>query len=335
MMLRMLLLLAVLLAAPISSASAAPTVGISDNRPAMLADPLFKRLGTKQVRLVVSYNAVSAGRRGDDEISSRVAPYLAAAAKRGIDVHVAFEHARGDAQVCEDNRRPPQCRLPSVAAYKAEVTKFLRTFETVDSITAWNESNHSTQPTYRDPKRTGKFARAAEQACRAVGRKCTVVALDILDSANDPEAKDLNYSRTVRFVRKARAAYGGTPKVCGIHNYADVNRFRTDGTRTVSKALRCKKIWLTETGGLFNFASFWSKETKRVGKCSTAAACQAKAVKYLFAKTIKAAKNIERVYVYNFYAGDDGRFDAGIVDGMGDKPGGKPRPAYRIVKRHI
>lgn len=334
-MIRFLLLVAVAVMAPAAAASAAPVVGISDNRPAMLDDPLFKRLGAERVRLVVSYNAVTAGRKGDDELSSRVAPYLAAAAERGIDVHVAFEHARGDAQVCEDTRKPPQCRLPSVAAYRAEVTKFLRTFKTVRSITAWNESNHSTQPTYRDPKRTGKFARAAEQACRAVGRKCTVVALDILDSANDPEARKLNFSRTVRFVKKARKAYGGTPKVCGIHNYADVNRFRTDGTRTVSKALRCKSIWLTETGGLFDFASFWSKETKRAGRCSSSAACQVKAVKYLFAKTIKAARNIDRVYVYNFYAGDDGRFDAGIVDGVGDEPGGKPRPAYRVVKRHI
>ncbi len=332
---RVLILAAALFAATASLASAAPSVGISDNRPAMLDDPLFKRLGVKQVRLVVSYNAVSAGKRGDDELSSRVAPYLAAAAKRGIDVHVAFEHARGDAQVCEDNRKPAQCRLPSVAAYKAEVTKFLRTFKSVKSITAWNESNHSTQPTYRDPKRTGRFARAAEAACKTVGRKCSVVAFDILDSANDPEAEDLDFSRTVKFVKKARAAYGGTPKVCGIHNYADVNRFRTDGTRTVSKALRCKSIWLTETGGLFNFASFWSKPTKAVGNCSTAPACQAKALKYLFAKTIKAAKNIDRVYVYNFYAGDDGRFDAGIVDGVGDEPGGKARPAYKIVKKHI
>ena len=331
---RALILAAALLAAPVS-ATAAPVVGISDNRPAMLDDPLFKRLGAKQVRLVVSYNAVSAGRRGDDELSSRVAPYLAAAARRGVDVHVAFEHARGDAQVCENNRRPPQCRLPSVAAYRSEVTKFLRTFKSVKSITAWNESNHSTQPTFRDPKRTGKFARAAEAACKKVRRKCTVVALDILDSANDPEADDLDYSRTTGFVRKARAAYGGTPKVCGIHNYADVNRFRTDGTKTVAKALRCKSIWLTETGGLFNFASFWSKPTKAVGKCSTAPACQVKALKYLFARTIKAAKHIDRVYVYNFYAGDDGRFDAGIVDGVGDRPGGKARPAYAIVKKHI
>ena len=318
-----------------AAASAKPVVGISDNRPAMLADPLFKQLGTKKTRLVVSYNAVEAGRRGDDELASRVAPYLAAADAQGVEVHVAFEHARGDAQECEDTPKASQCRLPSVAHYRSQVTAFLRQFPTVDSITAWNEANHNTQPTYRDPKRAGKFARAAEDACRKVGRRCTVVTMDVLDAASNPTAtRNLDYSRTVRFIKKLRKAYGKRPKVCGIHNYADVNRFRTSGTRTLARAMKCKQIWLTETGGFWSFASFWTKPTKRVGNCTSNADCQVKAMKFLFAKTVKAARNIRRVYVYNFYSGDDGRFDAGIVEGSGETPDGKKRPAYRIVKKH-
>ncbi len=195
---RVLILAAALFAAPASlrpppRASASPTTV-----PPCWTTRCSSASASKQVRLVVSYNAVSAGKRGDDELSSRVAPYLAAAAKRGIDVHVAFEHARGDAQVCEDNRKPAQCRLPSVAAYKAEVTKFLRTFKSVKSITAWNESNHSTQPTYRDPKRTGEVRARRRGRVQDGRRKCTVVAFDILDSANDPEAEDLDFSRTVK-----------------------------------------------------------------------------------------------------------------------------------------
>jgi hypothetical protein len=330
-----ILVLLTALVAPVG-ASATPVVGISDNRPAMLADPLFKQLGAKQVRLVVSYNAISAGRRGDDEIAARVAPYIAAAKAQGVDVHVAFEHARGDAQGCEDTPKASQCRLPSVAAYRTEVTKFLKQFPTIDSITAWNEANHNTQPTYKDPKRAGKYALAAEQACKSVGRKCTVVTMDLLDAASNPEdTENLDYGRTVRYVKKLRAAYGKKPKVCGIHNYADVNRFRTSGTRTLAKAMRCKSIWLTETGGFWKFASFWSKPTKAVGKCTSNADCQVTAIKYLFAKTVHAAKHIDRVYIYNFYSGDDGRFDAGIVKGTGDRPTGKKRPAYAIVKKHI
>lgn len=324
-------LLAVL-ALPAAS-PAAYSVGISDNSPSIFADPLFRGLQTEHTRLVVSYDAVAAGERGDDELSARVAPYLEAAAAQGIDVHVAFQHARGDHEECKKSRKPAQCRLPSVAQYRSHVRRFLERFPTVDSLTAWNESNHSSQPTFRDPRRAGKFARAAEQACRSVGRRCTVVTMDILDSASNPTAtRKLDYSRTVRFIRKVRKAYGKRPKVCGIHNYADVNRFRTAGTRTLARAMKCKRIWLTETGGLYDFASFWTKPTKRVGRCSTAARCQVKAMKYLFRKTVKAARNIDRVYVYRFYSGTDG-FDAGIVEGSGETPTGRKRPAYRIVKR--
>lgn len=319
-----------------ATASAKPVVGISDNRPTMFGDPLFEQLGAKKVRLVVSYNAMGAAKRGDNEISDRVEPYLTSAQERGIEVHVAFEHARGEALACDRTPKASQCRLPSVKAYQSEVTKFLKRFPTVKSITAWNESNHNTQPTFDNPKRAGQFAKAAEAACRAANRRCTVVALDVLDSASNPtDTRNLDYSRTVKFIKTARKAYGKRPKVCGIHNYADVNRFRTTGTRTLAKAMRCKSVWLTETGGLFDFASFWTKPTKRVGKCSTAAKCQVAAMKQLFSKTVKAAKNIDRVYVYNFYAGDDGRFDAGIVAGSGETPTGKKRPAYNVVAKQI
>jgi hypothetical protein len=324
------------LAAPAAAGAAKPVVGISDNRPAMLADPLFEQLGTKKTRLVVSYNAVEAGANGDDELSARVAPYLAAAEAQGIEVHVAFEHARGDAQECEDTPRASQCRLPTVAKYRQQVTRFLERFPTVNSITAWNEANHNTQPTSKDPRRAGQFARAAEEACKAVGRRCTVVTMDVLDAASNPEdTRNLDYSRTVRFIKQLKKGYGKRPEVCGIHNYADVNRFRTSGTRTLAKAMKCKEVWLTETGGFWKFASFWTKPTKRVGRCTTNADCQVKAMKYLFAKTIKAAPNIRRVYVYNFYSGNDGRFDAGIVKGSGETPNGRKRPAYAVVKKHI
>ena len=328
-----LALLAVLIAP--AAAPGKARVGISDNSPSIFADPLFDALGTKHTRLVVSYNAVAAGENGDDELSARVAPYLTAAEAQGIEVHVAFEHARGDAHECADTPKASQCRLPTVAQYRSQVTKFLKRFPTVDSITAWNESNHNTQPTYRDPKRAGKFARAAEQACKSAGRKCDVVTMDILDAASNPtDTKNLDYSRTVRFIKKLRSAYGKKPAICGIHNYADVNRFRTSGTKTLAKAMRCKRLWLTETGGLYDFASFWTKPTKRVGKCSTAASCQVKAMKFLFNKTMRAVATIDRVYVYRFYSGEDG-FDAGIVKGSGDTPNGKKRPAYDVVKKHI
>lgn len=332
-----LCLLAAALAAP-ASATAKPSVGISDNRPAMFGDPLFTALGVKQVRIVVSYNAVTAGQRGDDEISGKVGPYIRTADALGIEPLIAFEHARGNAaEVCNKarNRRKPQCRLPSVASYKTEITKFMTQFPTVDTVTPWNESNHYTQATYRNPKRAAQFARTVEQVCRELSRTCTVPTMDILDSGENQTARRPTFKATSKYVKRLRSAYGGKPAVCGLHNYGDVNRFRTTGTRALIKAMNCKRYWLTETGGLYDFASFWTKSTKKVGKCRTSSGCQVKATKYLFNKTLKASKRIDRVYIYNWFGGSEPRFDAGIVRGGGDTPTSKKRPAYDVIKRYL
>jgi hypothetical protein len=325
-----LLVLILTLALP-GAASARLVVGVSDNHPAMLGDPLFQQLGAKHVRLVVSWDAMAARAKGDNEITDRVEPYVAAADAAGAEVMVAFEHHRGAPVNCATSRQP-QCRLPSVAAYRRQVAKFVKAFPQVRYVTAWNEANHKAQPTFDNPRRAGQYARAAESVCRAAGT-CRVVAMDLLDSANDPKAptRRLRYTRTTSYIKKLRRAYGKRPAICGIHNYADVNRFRTAGTKALARAMRCRSIWLTETGGINHFASFWNRSMRRQAHCSSATACQAKALRYLFARTVKAARNIDRAYVYAFYSGTDREHDYGIVKGDGDAPGGRKRPGYRVV----
>ncbi len=332
-----LILLALAVLALPAAASAKPILGVSDNRSTMLSDPLFSALGVRQVRVVVSYNAVSAGEKGDDELSSRVAPYISSAVDLGIDPLVAFEHSRGNAAVvCAHGKGGSKavCKLPSVAAYKAEITKFLTLFPSVHTITPWNEENHFSQATYRDPKRAAGFAKAAEQVCKSLGRHCTIPTMDILDSASNTKSSHPRYTSTVKYVKRLRSAYGKQPAVCGIHNYADVNRFRTSGTKALTKAMRCKSYWLTETGGDYRFGSFWSKATKKVGRCKTSAGCQKKAMQFLFKRVVKVTSKIKRVYIYNWFGGSEPRFDAGIVKGSGKTPSSKARPAYGVVKAH-
>src|SRR3712207_5104179 len=105
------LLLARALAAP-AAAPAQLIAGGYDNRPAMLADPLFAELGAKRVRLVVSWDAMAAQARGDNEITDRVAPYIAAADAKGVEVMVAVDHTRGSAGNCASSTKGT-CRLPS------------------------------------------------------------------------------------------------------------------------------------------------------------------------------------------------------------------------------
>jgi hypothetical protein len=318
-----------------ATAPAAPLVGISENNAPMFADPNFTRLDVSTTRLVVAYNTVAAAARGDTELNDRVIPYLDAARAQGVEVLVAFEHARGAAEICNQrkNRRLSQCRLPSAREYEAQLRAFLTLRPDVHTFAPWNEANHFTQPTSRNPKAAARFTDIATRVCRDLRRKCTIMAADVLDAANNTASRNPSYTSTERWIRSFRRALKSKRTVCGIHNYSDVNRFRTSGVRAIKRALGCRSYWLTETGGLFDFGSFWTKSTKRVGKCRTAAACQVKALQFLF-RNFRRDKTIKRIYIYTWYGGDQPRFDAGIVRGA---PGGPTtrRPAYKIVAKYL
>lgn len=306
----LLLVLAVPAAAP---AAAGPQVGISENQPQMFSDPNFAGLGAKKVRLVTAWNVLT--RAGDDE-RNRVDEYLKAAQARGIEVLVTFEHARGAADVCNvkaNQTTLPQCQLPSVADYEANFKLFRATYPWVRTYAPWNEINHFTQPTARDPKRAAEFTNVAARNCAG----CTVVVADILDQADSAKAKKPKFKSTTRYIKAFRKGLKVPRKVCGIHNYSDTNRFRTTGTKAIVKALGCKQIWLTETGGIAAFGSF-KFDLKR----------QLKATKYMFTSARKI-KQIKRLYVYTYFGGHTPRFDAGLVAATG------LRPAYAEVKKRM
>lgn len=310
-----LFVLVALLALP-AAASAKPKVGISENNPQMFADPNFQALGVKYTRLVMSWNAFDAQRNGDNEITVRIEPYLYAARAAGIDVLIAIEHARGAAEVCKTRRTLPQCRLPSDADYEQNIRELFAKFPWVKTIAPWNEANHFTQPTSRNPKAAARFTKVVERVCPT----CDVITVDVLDQADSAKAKKPTFKSTTRWIKTFKKAYGKKPKLCGIHNYSDTNRFRDTGTRTLIKQLKCRKYWLTETGGIAKFGSF-KFDLKR----------QLKATKFMF-KTANKIKSILRVYVYTFYGGITPRFDAGLVEVRSDGSS-EPRPAYNEVKR--
>ena len=236
-----------------SSASAKLQIGISESNPLMFSDPLFQPLQVKYTRLMVSYNALSVA---DDE-RVKVTNYINEATAQGIDVLVSFEHARGSSAGCKSKRarRLAQCKLPSVAEYAAEFSKFHQAFPQITTFSPWNEINHASQPTYKNPKRAAQFTKVVAQKCLG----CTIVVADILDQADSNRAKHPKFKATARYVKKLKRALARLHvprRICGIHNYSDTNRFRTAGTKALIKALGCKQYWLTETGGIAKFAGF-------------------------------------------------------------------------------
>jgi Glycosyl hydrolase catalytic core len=296
-----------------AGAHAALTVGIAENQPTLFSDPLFQGLGAKHVRVVMSYDVMTSG---DDELQ-RVTDYLTAAQAAGIEPLVTFEHARGPATGCgaAKNRRKRQCRLPSPRRYEREFKRFRKRFPLVRAYVPWNEINHVSQPTYRYPEAAAHFTRIVRRDCRG----CTVVVADVLDRADKSRSKTPRFRSTLRYIKRFRKALRAPRKICGLHNYSDVNRFRDRGTKQIVKALGCREIWLTETGGIFKF---------RASGLGPSRARQLRATKYMF-KLARRIKQVKRVYVYTWFGKVTPRFDAGLV------AGGKARPAYAEVKKHL
>ncbi len=97
---------------------------------------------------------------------------------------------------------------------------------------AWNEANHTSQPTSKKPKMAARYYNAMRQDCRS----CTIVAADVLDS------KDM-----LAWVKKFKR-YAPSARIWGLHNYKDAN----DAAGTTKLLLKAVKgqVWLTETGGI-------------------------------------------------------------------------------------
>ena len=317
----LLLALACLLLVP-AAAQAKVAVGISENSPAMFDSPPFQQLGAKHVRVVTPYDVMNKA----NYVQASLTHYLNSAHAAGIQPLVTFEHSAGNATICNKRRnfRRAVCRMPTPRQYRSALRRFFKAFPWVRTIAPWNEVNHFTQPTARNPRAAARLTNIAAQVCK----RCTIVAIDVLDQADDPAARRPRYDETAAYIRAYRRALKVPRKVCGIHNYSDVNRFRDTGTRALIRALGCRQIWLTETGGLFKFGSFWTKRTRK--GCRTASACQLKATKYMFTLA-RRNKKVKRLYVYSYFGRVTPRFDAGLVDSVT----GKPRRAFAEVKKRI
>jgi len=113
------------------------------------------------------------------------------------------------------------------------------------------------------------------------------------------------------------------PKVWGLHNYSDTNRFQSYRTREIVGVLP-GEVWLTETGGIVQLGSSF---TNHNGAGLTRAA---KALSFMF-KVAAANPRIKRLYIYNWTgATSQARFDAGLTDHLF-----RPRAGYVVVCKEM
>src|SRR5262245_10657059 len=131
-------------AAGARAARSGPYVGISDQDPQTFTDSRFAALGMRYARLITPWNAIFTE-------PDRLDNWLQAAKAAGIAPLVAFNHARGD----QCPAKP--CTLPSVGQYRAAFNAFYAKYPWVRSYQPWNEANHQSQPTGKNPKRAAQF----------------------------------------------------------------------------------------------------------------------------------------------------------------------------------
>jgi hypothetical protein len=222
--------------------------------------------------------------------------WLRAARADNVTPLISFGHSRTD-------RR----KLPSPERFLYEFRRFRAKYPWVHEFATWNEANHCGEPTCHRPELVAAYWRKLRRACPT----CRILAAEVLDMPNMT-------SWVKAFRRKAKVE----PRYWGIHNYIDANRLRTTGTRRLLKAVR-GQVWFTETGGIV------SRTNRRKVTFPESAEHAAIATRYLFDDLIPLSRRITRVYLYHWNSEPGPKtWDSGLIG-----PGGKPRPAYRVLQR--
>jgi hypothetical protein len=294
------IVVSLLVAAP-AGAAYNVRVGIGDQSDDIFTHPDFKRLKIKRVRYFIPWNAFG---RPDEMGKAEAYVRAAKAARVSVFMHISSE-----------NLVRRKAKLPSKTRYRREVTRLVKHFRKL-GIREWgsrNEANHDSQATWRSPSRAAYEFKVVRRACK----RCTVVGLDLLDQRG--------VARYIKRYFRALGSYRRYVRTVGIHNYADVNRRRTTGTRTIIRTVRRynkrAKFWLTETGGLVRLSTSWPYSTRRA----------ASRLSYMFRVTKRYRRYISRLYIFCWTGSPRGsRFDAGLFN-----PDGSRRPGYRVVARNI
>lgn len=300
-------LLAVALIAPASSS--ALVVGVGDQNPALFENEYLRELGSKRTRLITPYDSVL---RRDQRAS--VDQWMRAARAARQEIVVAFNPPSN--MQCPNLGGRRGCRPVSSARYAKAFKTFRKRYPYVRVIQPWNEVNSLTQPTVYRPDAVVTYYDIVRKNCRG----CTVLGADIQDLPNM-----VTYTR--RLLAEFRRRRIPTPRLWGVHNYTDTNRFVKDRNSSVRKLVRLLpgKIWLTETGGLYRFQPQNSRQTFRPDLRR-----QARAMEAVFKQALRYRNKIDRVYLYHwFWAPTTNRWDSGVLDAAG-----APRPAYRVLQKY-
>lgn len=288
-------LLAALLLAP-ASASALTSkqifgIGDQNDGALMFDDPLFAALKPKATRYIANLSDVSKPGRDRDRIDK----WYRGASAKGLRMLISLQKL---------NSRV----LPTDAQYLRAFRAFRKRYPKVKEYSAFNEANHSTQPTYRRPERAARYAMLAKRACPS----CTIVGLTVV----------LGYEGDIGYTRRFLAALPKKERrrvIFGLSTYSDTNRRSNQRLRKFMKAFPTGRVWFTEAAAWAQFVPpTWPYDLKR----------QARATKAVFDQARMYRSRVQRVYWYEWRGAalPAERWDSGLLN-----PDGTPRPAYDVA----
>ena len=183
----------------------------------------------------------------DLETLQRYDYFVEAARQTGREVLVSFGHTRGNSNY-----------LPTLDQYKQAVTAFHNRFGGVLLFTAWNEPNHTDQPTsvaqsgsLEGARQAGRYFRTLRRLCKTWG--CTVAAGDFLDGTLKKD-----YLAEYKYGAYRAIANTPNPEIWAFHAYSSgsqntekyLRSFLTATTAACDGCTSAPRVWLTEQGGL-------------------------------------------------------------------------------------
>jgi hypothetical protein len=296
----LLALLALLVTASAADAARRPVIGIGEQKVGMFSDPRWQRLDLRHVRYIAPWDALidSRQRRLLDD-------WMAAARESGARVLLGFERSLR-------SRRHAR-RLPSVRAFERQFVRFRARYPDVRDWIVWNEANHPFSLTASRPGRAAQYFDAVARNCW----RCNVVAADVLDVSGMAQWVS-------RFTRRAQMV----PRIWGLHNYVDANRFTSTGTRALLDVTGRGQVWFTETGGTVLRREYKRGRVSREFRYSRRRAARSTLHAIRLARL---SRRIKRVYLYHWRA----PFPVTNWDSALIGPRGQTRPSYRALNRYL
>jgi hypothetical protein len=278
--------------AGVSDAPPGVDVGIADQKVDMFSDPRFGTLGITRARLAIGWDALTSARE-----VAEIDAWLQGAQAAGVEPLISFMHSRS-------NRRS----VPTPERLKYEFRRFRQIWPWVTTFATWNEANHCGEPLCHRPRLAAAYYRALRRECPS----CTILAPEVLDMPN---------MRT--WVKDFNRKLGYSPRIWGLHNYVEVNRFRMRRLRELLRTVPRAQVWLTETGGLVR------RDNASTTDIPEGPRHAGEVTRYIFDRILPRNPRVTRVYIYHWNAGPPKTtWDSALIT-----PGGRERSALFVLAR--